>query len=192
MRKVSVYKCPVCGMRFKSLSGWGEHIERLHPDTIPDGYSVARYFYYVDTGKTHGSCVQCHKPTEWNETTGKYSRYCSDPNCKKKYCAEAKKRMIDKYGVPHLLNDPDQQRKMLASKSKPYKFRDGGSVLYLSSYEKDFLMTCEFVLGLKSKDIMGPSPHTYTYMYEGKQHFYIPDFYIPDLNLEIEIKDGGD
>jgi len=192
MRKVSVYKCPVCGMRFKSLSGWGEHIERLHPDTIPDGYSVARYFYYVDTGKTHGSCVQCHKPTEWNETTGKYSRYCSDPNCKKKYCAEAKKRMVDKYGVPHLLNDPDQQRKMLASKSKPYKFRDGGSVLYLSSYEKDFLMTCEFVLGLKSKDIMGPSPHTYTYMYEGKQHFYIPDFYIPDLNLEIEIKDGGD
>ena len=191
MRKVSVYKCPVCGMRFKSLSGWGEHIERLHPDTIPDGYSVARYFYYVDTGKTHGSCVQCHKPTEWNETTGKYSRYCSDPNCKKKYCAEAKKRMVDKYGVPHLLNDPDQQRKMLASKSKPYKFRDGGSVLYLSSYEKDFLMTCEFVLGLKSKDIMGPSPHTYTYMYEGKQHFYIPDFYIPDLNLEIEIKDGN-
>ena len=29
-------------------------------------------------------------------------------------------------------------------------------------------------------------------MYEGKKHFYIPDFYVPSLNLEIEIKDGGD
>ena len=39
---------------------------------------------------------------------------------------------------------------------------------------------------------MAPSPHTYYYMYENKKHFYIPDFYIPSLNLEIEIKDGGD
>lgn len=53
-------------------------------------------------------------------------------------------------------------------------------------------MTAEYTLGLKSKDIIGPSPNTYVYIYEGKEHFYIPDFYIPDLNLEIEIKDGGD
>ena len=41
-------------------------------------------------------------------------------------------------------------------------------------------------------DLLSPSPHTYWYMYEGKKHFYIPDFYVPSLNLEIEIKDGGD
>jgi hypothetical protein len=29
------------------------------------------------------------------------------------------------------------------------------------------------------------------YKYEGEKHFYIPDFYFPDLELEIEIKDGG-
>ena len=39
---------------------------------------------------------------------------------------------------------------------------------------------------------MAPSPHTYYYMYENKKHFYIPDFYIQSLNLEIAIKDGGD
>ncbi len=30
------------------------------------------------------------------------------------------------------------------------------------------------------------------YEYEGKKHFYIPDVFIPSLDLEIEIKDGGD
>ena len=43
-----------------------------------------------------------------------------------------------------------------------------------------------------ASDIIAPSPHTYYYKYEGKEHFYIPDFFIPDLGLEIEIKDGGD
>ena len=43
-----------------------------------------------------------------------------------------------------------------------------------------------------SSDVMAPSPHTYNYMYDGKQHFYMPDFFIPSLNLEIEVKDGGD
>ena len=41
-------------------------------------------------------------------------------------------------------------------------------------------------------DIMCPSHHTYYYEYNGKRHFYIPDFFIPSLQLEIEIKDGGD
>jgi hypothetical protein len=39
---------------------------------------------------------------------------------------------------------------------------------------------------------MAPSPHTFYYTYEGKKHFYFPDFFIPSLNLEVEIKDGGD
>ena len=39
---------------------------------------------------------------------------------------------------------------------------------------------------------MAPSPHTYYYIFDNKKHFYIPDFYIPSLNLEVEIKDGGD
>ena len=31
----------------------------------------------------------------------------------------------------------------------------------------------------------------YTYKYKDKDHFYIPDFFIPSLNLEVEIKDDG-
>jgi len=29
-------------------------------------------------------------------------------------------------------------------------------------------------------------------MYQKEKKFYIPDFFIPSLDLEIEIKDGGD
>jgi hypothetical protein len=47
-------------------------------------------------------------------------------------------------------------------------------------------------LNMDPADIMGPSPHTYTYKYEGKDHFYIPDYYITSLNLEIEIKEPKD
>lgn len=194
MRKVTSYKCPVCNMRFKSLSAWGAHLARIHPTEKPQGYSDARYFYYCQTGKTEGRCIQCHKPTDWNEETGKYNRYCNNPKCKEEYCKMAKQRMVDKYGKTHLLNDPNKQREMLSHRkiSGLYTFQDGGKVEYVGSYEKDFLATCDYVLGLKSSDIIAPSPHNYIYMYEGKPHVYIPDFYIPNFNLEIEVKDGGD
>lgn len=194
MIKVSSYKCPVCNMRYKSLAAWGDHLKRIHPNEIPEGYSISRYFYYCQTGRTEGRCIQCHKPTTWNEETQKYNRYCSNPRCKEEYCKIAKQRMVDKYGKTHLLNDPQKQREMLSHRkiSGEYTFQDGGKVSYVGSYEKDFLITCDYVLGLKSTDIMSPSPHNYIYMYEGKPHVYIPDFYIPNYNLEIEVKDGGD
>ena len=50
----------------------------------------------------------------------------------------------------------------------------------------------DLIMDFDSSDVMAPSPHTYYYTYEGEKHFYIPDFFIPSLNLEIEIKDGGD
>ncbi len=194
MRKVDKYVCPECKMVYKTFSGWSEHMHKMHPTTIPKDFTDLQYFYFTITGRTSGSCVQCHKPTTWNEASGKYNRYCANPECKKAYCKVAKQRMVDKYGKVHLLNDPEKQRDMLAHRkiSGKYTFKDGsGSLGYVGSYERDFLMTMDTVLGFKATDIMSPSPHNYVYMYNDKPHFYIPDFYIPNLNLEIEIKDGG-
>ena len=53
-------------------------------------------------------------------------------------------------------------------------------------------MNCDTVFNFESADIIAPSPNVYRYQYNGEDHFYIPDFYIPDLRLEVEIKDGGD
>lgn len=191
MRKVKYYKCPECGKKFKTLGGWSNHMDLLHPSVRPEGFSDSRFFYYILTGKTAGSCIECHSPTEWSEATGKYNRYCNNPACKKAYVKLAKSRMTNKYGKEYLLDDPEMQRKMISSRkiSGYYTFSDGsGKLGYVGSYEKDFLMMMDKFMRYSAKDILSPSPNTYFYEYEGKRHFYIPDFYVPNLNLEIEIK----
>jgi len=103
--------------------------------------------------------------------------------------------MIGKYGKTTLLDDPEQQKKMLANRkiSGKYLWRDHvHEFTYTGSYEKSFLEFLDRVMNFDADDLMAPSPHTYWYTYNGNKHFYIPDFYIPSLNLEIEIKDGGD
>ena len=191
MRKITTFKCPECNMKFSTMSGWSKHIKVHHPTLIPEGYTDMRFLYYCETGRTCGHCVQCGHETTWNEANGKYNRFCNNPKCKQEYTKIAKQRMIDKYGKEHLLNDPNMQRKMLKNKgiSGTYKFSNkSGQVDYVGSYEKDFLYIMDHIMGFSAKDIMGPSPHNYIYMYEGKAHVYIPDFYIPNYNLEIEIK----
>lgn len=197
MQKVKNYKCPHCGAKYKSLQTWGNHVSNVHPELIPTGWSYSRYFYFVLTGKDHGSCVVCKKDTEWNEGTQKYERFCKNPDCKEKYREMFKSRMIKKHGKVHLLNDPEQQRKMLAGRkiSGLYTFKNGKQIGYVGSYEKHFLMMLDRFLLFDPDGIMMPSPHTYEYDYknpndienEGK-HFFIPDAYIPSLNLEVEIK----
>lgn len=197
MQKVKVYKCPNCGAKYKSLQTWGNHITNVHPELIPSGWSYARYFYYVLTGKNKGTCIVCKNDTDWNETTQKYERFCKNPECKEKYREMFKNRMMKKYGKVHLLDDPEQQRKMLAGRkiSGSYTFQNGKQIGYVGSYEKHFLMMLDRFLHFNPDGIMMPSPHTYEYDYknendaenEGK-HFFIPDAYIPSLNLEIEIK----
>lgn len=198
MMKVKYYKCHICNKKFKTLNGWGNHIQTTHPETIPEGYSISRYFYFTKTGKTHGTCRTCKGETDWNEGSMKYNQYCSNPDCKKAYVKIAKQRMIGKYGKVHLLNDPDVQRKMLENRkiSGKYKFQDDQEFEYVGSYEKEFLKMMNTMLEWPSNDLMAPSPHTYYYDYKNNNDdkknwgtkFYIPDYYIPSLNLEIEIK----
>ena len=197
LQKVKYYKCPHCGVKYQSLQTWGNHVSSKHDGMIPDGWSYGRYFYYIQTGKKVGSCVICKNPTEWNEATLKYERFCRNSKCKEQYREMFKNRMIGKYGKVHLLDDPDQQRKMLANKhiSGQYTFLDGTKVTYTGTYELDFLKFLNLLLHFNGSDIMMPSPHTYYYDYhnendkehEGK-HFYVPDAFIPSLNLEVEIK----
>ena len=197
MQKTKIYKCPHCGVKYKSLQTWGNHISSVHSELMPTGWSYARYFYYIITGKQHGTCVVCKNDTSWNEATQKYERFCTDPKCKEKYREMFKSRMMSKYGKVHLLDDPNQQRKMLANRkiSGLYTFSNGKQIGYVGSYEHHFLKMLDRFLKFNPDDIMMPSPHNYEYDYknpddiinEGK-HIFIPDAYIPSLNLEIEIK----
>lgn len=193
-RKRRIY-CKHCDFFCYSPDDFVSHVERKHADLIPPDMDGYQYSYYLRTGKTHGNCVVCKKPTKWNPKTHKYNRFCGNPLCKEKYRELFKNRMISKYGKTTLLNDPEQQKKMLANRSISgvYTWRDHVTKSpYTGSYERSFLEFLDEILEFDPSDVMAPSPHTYYYIYEGKKHFYIPDFFIPSLELEIEIKDGGD
>ena len=190
-----MYKCKICGKKYTDINTLYNHIEQKHGDMIPKDMTVEQYYYFMKTGKRNGNCVMCKQMTTWNKNTHKYNRFCGNPRCKEKYVEIVKGRMIAKYGKVHLLNDPNKQREMLANRKISGKYRWEGSnveTTYTGSYELDFLKTLDIFFDWDPEDISMPSPHTYTYEYEGEQKFYIPDAFIHSLDLEIEIKDGGD
>lgn len=188
-------KCKFCNRYLKDADAYAAHLENSHPDLIPNDMNGWQFYYYMKIGKTHGKCIICGKDTKWNERTHKYHRFCDNPECKEKYKKEFQKRMMGKYGKTTLLNDPEQQKIMLSRRkiSNVYNWSNyRGELHYTGTYELSFLEFLDHVLNFDPSDVMAPSPHTYYYVYDNKRHFYIPDFFIPSLNLEIEIKDGGD
>ena len=190
-----MFKCKICGKKYTELAALYNHIETKHKEMIPKDMTVQQYYYFMKTGKMNGNCVMCKQPTSWNKNTCKYNRFCGNPKCKDEYVKIMKGRMVAKYGKTHLLNDPNKQREMLANRSISgvYKWSDGKhESTYTGSYELDFLKTLDGFFDWDPEDISMPSPHTYTYKYEGEDKFYIPDVFIHSLGLEIEIKDGGD
>lgn len=194
MRKVSFYKCPQCGRKFKKLNGWIRHVEEEHPKLIPDDMTPTQYFYYLQTGKKEGKCVVCGRPTKWIEQSAKYTRMCDDPKCKEKLREEYRKNMIAKKGTDNLFADPEFQKKCLKNRriSGTVKWWDGGEFDYVGSYEKDWqLNVLSGFMQWPSCDWIIPSPHIYKYMYEGKEHFYIPDAYCVSMDTEFERKDDN-
>lgn len=192
-------KCKICGRKYVSKQALIDHIEKAHSDSIPEGWNAARYENFLRTGKTEGHCVYCKKETGWNNATGKYNRMCGSEECKKAARELANKNYIGLHGKPYSINNPEQQKKMIYGRknSGTYVFEDEETgkkykVMYDSSYGKDFFEMLDLFLNWDGSDIIAPSPHTYYYEYEGKKHFYIPDAYSTSLNLEIELKDGGD
>lgn len=188
-------KCKFCDSLFSDDITYVAHLERRHSDMIPEDMSSYQYYYFQKTGKTSGNCVMCKGKTGWNEKTHKYKRFCDNPKCKEAYVEMFRSRMIGKYGKITLLNDPEHQKKMLANRriSGVYTWSEHRKEIpYTGTYELSFLEFMDSVLDFDPDDIIAPSPHTYYYIYEGEKKFYIPDFFIPSLNLEIEIKDGGD
>ena len=187
-------KCPICKKKYVALESVYEHIESVHGDEIPKHIETgARYYYFLKTGKESGKCRVCGNETKWNMKTNRYSVLCGNPKCKETERRKFEKNMIAKYNKTTLLKDPEHQRKMLSNRSisGKYTFEDGTKFPYTGSYEKDFLQFMDLFMKWDPNDIISPSPFNYVYNYNNDEHFYIPDFYIPSLDLNIEVKDGG-
>ena len=185
-------KCPYCNFK-NTKEKVIAHIDKKHEDLIPEGYTAARVLFNSIHHVDHGTCVVCKQPTEWNENTNKYKRLCNNPKCREKLREMYKKNMLKVYGKTTLLNDADQQKKMLANRgiSGTYTFQNGKLKEYTGSYEKKMLEFLDKIMGFDPDDIIMPGP-TIDYVYKGKHHQWITDALIVPYNLIIEVKDGGD
>lgn len=197
MTKFPSLKCPICGKTYKEVGTFGIHMRNEHPGTIPDGWSDLRYAYFIHTGKSRGHCRECGGDTPWNETTGAYSKICTSEVCRKKFRDRFMASMRNRYGKTNLLDDPKYRERMLTGRkiSGEYTFHDGGKIGYMGKLEKAFLVMLDQFFRFPSSDILSPSPNRYTYYYENPNdeehngtHIYVPDFFIPSCNLEIELK----
>lgn len=188
------FKCMYCEKRLERAKLIA-HIDKTHEELIPEGYDGARLVYDMVNKKVDscGYCRVCHKPTEWNPKLAKYDVLCDNPKCKEQLRENYKRNMLRVKGTYNILNDPEQQKIMLANRriSGVYKHSDGGKIQYTGEYERKFLEFMDLFMQMPSKDIISPGP-TMEYTYNGTKHIYIPDFYIPSINCIIEVKDGGD
>lgn len=184
------YKCPFCETKLPR-NALITHISKYHKELIPENRTAAQLVFNVINKKDHGSCVVCGKETEWDENVYRYKRYCSK-RCKDILAKKAKENMIKVYGKSTLLNEPEQQEKMLAHRgiSGTYNFQ-GKNITYTGSYEKELLIFLDKVLHLNPDDIVMPGP-IIEYMNKGTKRFWITDCYYEPFNLVIEVKDGGD
>ena len=187
-------KCPFCSFVTNDKQKFCKHIANTHNDQVPEDYEPLEWAYNLLVHKEPGRlCVMCKRNNvHFNDETLKYERICSDPRCKEAYVQLMKGRMKNVYGKEHLLNDGDMQRKMLANhaKEKDYAWDENHKFRIIGTYEEDFLKHLHD-LDWSPNDVIAPSPNTYSYKWaDGTEHIYIPDFYIPSLSLEVEIKES--
>ena len=188
-------RCPFCSMIFNDKQKYCHHIALKHNEQVPPELEPLEYAYSLLVHKDVGRvCVMCKKnPVHFNQDTLKYERLCDRPQCKDEYVKMMKSRMVKVYGHEHLLNDADMQRKMLYNhaNAKDYIWDNDHKFRIIGTYEEDFLNKLKS-LGWSPNDIIAPSPNNYWYKWgDGTQHLYIPDFFIPSLTLDVEIKQGG-
>lgn len=187
--------CPACHKYFDKKQKAVDHIIKYHGAELEQmGMDASQYLYYSTHGTIKGSCMVCGGPTGWNYQTGKPFKVCTSPKCRENLSKKADQNMMKIYGKTTLLTDMNHQKKMQEHRPTHsyYTFTDGGKVPYLSQLEKNFLWFCDTIMDMPSNMIQD-SPETFEYYdsKENKTRQYIPDYYFPDYNLLVEIKDGG-
>ena len=188
------YKCPFCKLH-DTKEKLIHHIDKKHEELIPEGFTAGRVLFHSLHKKPYsekGKCVVCKGDTEWNEKTYKYNRICNRKECKDKLRESYKNNMLRVHGTYNILNDMDQQEKMLRNRSISgvYRFRNGKLKQYVGSYEKKFLEFCDIMIGFDPDDIIMPGP-TIEYEYKGQKHQWITDALIVPYNLVLDVKDGN-
>lgn len=180
-------KCPSCGRNFNKKEFLVDHINQVHQNDIPKNMNTEQYIYYSSHGTIKGKCMcGCGKDTEWNYKTGKPYKLNSSPECISRLRATAVKNGAD----GHLLKSMDYQKNVMQKGRNiagVYTFKNGIKIDYLAKNELAFLKFCETVCEFTGNMIVS-AYQTFTYMDGDIERTYMPDFYLPDYNLLVEIK----
>ena len=190
--------CPFCRKYFTKKQLVVDHINQNHGKELEKtGRNAEQELYYASHHTIFGTCMcGCGKPTEWNYKTGKPYKVSPDPKCRERLYQRADQNMMKARNVHvhSLLDDMEHQKEMQSHRPSynKYRFPDGGEVGYLSKPEQNFLMFCDKIMEFTSNMIQ-ESPEVFKYFDTKTKRWrqYIPDYYLPDYNLLVEIKDGG-
>lgn len=190
--------CPFCNKYYDKKSKVLDHMERVHGQDIDaSGMDAAQNLYFASHGTIHGICMcGCGKETDWNYKTGKPARLTKDPNCKKRLAELADRNYRRTHGISRgqALQNMEEQKRMQIHRPSggEYTFKDGGKVRYLSKLELAFLQFNDKIMELPSSMVM-ECPFTFTYYdpRDKRERSYNPDFWLPDYNLIVECKEGG-
>lgn len=189
--------CPYCRKYFDKKSKAVEHVEKFHSDML-NGMTPEQAIYYGSHGTIHGVCMcGCGKETDWNYKTGKPYKLSNDPECKKRVYQKADqnyRRVNGESRGTTLSTNMRVQKEMQEHRptAGKYRFKDGGELSYLSKLELNFLRFADTILELPSRMVMD-CPFTFKYFDPNDNVYrtYMPDYWLPDYNLLVEIKEGG-
>jgi hypothetical protein len=106
----------------------------------------------------------------------------SNKKCSLEALQKRKNSVHNKYGVENIMQNKSIFEKSQKTRFLRKKFKDT-DVFYQGSYELDFLEKFYDKIDIEN----GPS---IPYLFEGNLHVYHSDFYIPSLNLVVEIKNS--
>jgi len=179
--KSQILYCQYCGKECKNLNSLKQHECRcqLNPNKIDLSYireSNKKRIYKTGFKGTNqfikAKELGLEIPKVSNETKEKISKIWKGKKLPKEMKEKIKKSIKEKV--------KNENWHLSFSKSRTIEYN---GIKFLGSWE------VKFAKYLDNKNIKWERPHkTYKYIFENETHRYLPDFYLPEYNLYIEIK----
>lgn len=178
--KPQILYCQYCGKECKNLNSLKQHECRCkqNPNHIISSfveYNKIRDYktgFHAHNQYTKAKLLGLPKPEVSKETREKLSKIWKG----RKHSEESKQKI--KESIQEKIKNENWH--LSFSKSRTIKYN---GIKFLGSWE------VEFAKYLDNKNIKWERPHkTYKYIFENEIHRYLPDFYLPEYNLYIEIK----
>ena len=171
---VTVIKCKYCG---KEVSKYGiknhERCCKLNPNRIP---GKSNWWLHPETHKNSNQFIKAKEENRKIKVSDK-TRYKLGNSWRGKTLTNETKEKIKNTIKKNIENN---NWHLSFSKSRTFEYK---GIKFQGLWE------VKFAKYLDNKNVKWERPHkTYKYIFENENHRYLPDFYLPEYNLYIEIK----